>query len=350
MKVRSFVKKSIRRHDVQFQDQEFTTLEKDELLVRVTAVGLCGSDLHMYAGHSGYDWVDFPLVLGHEVTGVIKEVGTAVDNNLLGKRVVINPYIACGSCKHCSKGNINRCEFGKFSKEKNPSKALQYGFRKPGGLAEYMKVNKDNILFLNNPITDAVAAISEGLAVSYTGLVKVQGFKNKRILVVGPGPIGLGVAAILIGYSNKQVHMLGTKNDQERLKLAKHMGVSKTYSNWEEIERNSNTPFDAIIDCSGHYSIPGEGIKWLDRGGDIVLLGISNNKFSLPMDQIVRGEIVVKGSYGITLENYKKVLKMAGNIAFPFNQIVSEVIPFDNIKEGFNKALNHAPGKIVIKI
>src|SRR5690625_3287320 len=103
MIVRSFVKKSIRKADAQFIEQQFTDLNNDEMLIKVTAVGLCGSDLHMFAGHSGYDWVEFPLVLGHEVTGVVEDVGTAVDQSLLGKRVVINPYIACGNCTHCSR-------------------------------------------------------------------------------------------------------------------------------------------------------------------------------------------------------------------------------------------------------
>lgn len=348
MKVRSFVKNSIKKADAQFMERQLADLENDEILVKVTAVGLCGSDLHMYAGHSGYDWVDFPLVLGHEVTGIVEDVGIAADQELLGERVVINPYIACGNCIHCIDGNINRCEFGTFSKTKRPSKALQYGFREPGGLAKYMKVGKDNVLILNKSITDEVAAISEGLAVSYTGLAKVDNFKHKKILVVGPGPIGLGVVAILIGYGNKQVHMLGTEFDQERLKLASEMGVARVYSSWKDID--SQFPFDAIIDCSGHHSIPSEGIKWLDRGGEIILLGISNEKFSLPMDQIVRGEIVIKGSYGITINNYKEVLSMAAQDNFPFEKIVSEVIPFDHVTEGFEKALNKAPGKIVIKI
>ncbi|MEI3614401.1 zinc-dependent alcohol dehydrogenase [Pseudogracilibacillus sp. SO30301A] len=350
MKVNSFVKKTVDKYDAHFEQIEVPRVGNKEVLVQVSAVGLCGSDLHIYAGHPGYHWIDFPLVLGHEVTGRVVKVGTSCDDNLIGEKVVINPYIACGKCNHCQVGNINRCEFGGFSKEKKPSKALQYGFRKPGGLAEYIKVRQDNVIIIEESVPDTVAAISEGIAVSYTGLAKIDNFKHKRILVVGPGPIGLGVVAILAGYKNENVEVLGTQYDSDRLYLAKIIGAKQVYEDWQEIKENSNKSYDAIIDCSGHYSVPEESLKWVDRGADIVLLGISEDKFTLPMDQIVRGEINIKGSYGITVGNYKEVLKLAEDKSFPFKQIISEEIPFSDIKTGFNKALGKAPGKIVIKM
>lgn len=348
MEVRAFVKKTSGIRDARIESIKLGEMLPNEVLVKVNAVGICGSDLHMYAGHNGYDWVQYPLVLGHEITGTVVEAFSNQAQHLVGKRVVVNPYEPCGSCEHCKKGNINRCEFGEFTQNKMPSKALQYGFRKPGGLAEYMKVKAANVIVIEDAVSDQVAAISEALAVSYTAVKKVERFSKKKILVVGPGPIGLGVVALLVGNGNVNVDILGTAQDRSRLALSEEIGVRKAYSASSEVEQDLKNGYDAVIDCSGHHSVPEQALKWLKRGGEIVLVGISTNIFSIPMDQIVRGEISIKGSYGITLENYKEVLDMSKNPAFPFEKIIADAVSFDNIIKGFEKALLQIPGKVVV--
>uniref|UniRef100_UPI00403F6973 alcohol dehydrogenase catalytic domain-containing protein n=1 Tax=Oceanobacillus sp. FSL K6-2867 TaxID=2954748 RepID=UPI00403F6973 len=91
MKNIAFVKKSDQKHDVSFVEQELPELKPDECVIKVNAVGICGSDLHMYEGAKGYEWVTYPLVLGHEVTGTIIEVGQDVSEDFLSKRIVIDP-------------------------------------------------------------------------------------------------------------------------------------------------------------------------------------------------------------------------------------------------------------------
>ena len=301
----------------------------------------------MYDGLRGYDWVTYPLVLGHEVTG---KVVTVAEGEIPPQRMVINPYKSCGKCEFCLAGESNRCDFDYYKYIKTPTEALRYGFREPGGMADYMVVDNNNLIPILDEVTDEVAAISEALAVSYTAILKIENFAQKSILVVGPGPIGLGAAAILVGSGNSQVVMLGTAVDKNRLQLAKDIGVSKVYENAEDIPNEQFKGFDSIIDCSGHPSIPNTALSILKRGGELILVGINPANFSVPKDQIVRGEISITGSYGITQSNYEAVLSLAADPRYPFEKLIAQTVPFKDCLEGFESALNKATGKVVIKM
>ncbi|MET4561187.1 L-iditol 2-dehydrogenase [Lysinibacillus parviboronicapiens] len=348
MKYQALVKCSTKKKDVQFKTYTVPELDRNECLLKVSAVGICGSDLHMYDGHGGYDWVTYPLVLGHEVTGTVIAMGAAGDKTLLNKRVVINPYKSCGVCDYCQRGETNCCDFNDYKFIKTPTEALRYGFREAGGMGQYMVADINNIIVIDDTVCDEVAAISEALAVSYTAVLKVTDYKKKSILVVGPGPIGLGVAAILVGAGNEQTHMLGVPQDQSRLQLAKEIGVQATFVAMEELFHDKFSGYDAIIDCSGHPAIPKEAIRLLKRGGQLVLVGINSAEFSVPMDQIVRGEIMIKGSYGITQANFQAVLQMAADSKYPFNKLVAHTVSFKDSLDGFESALNKVNGKVVI--
>lgn len=350
MKNIAFVKNSDKKHDVAFVEQIMPKLESNQCLLKVNAVGICGSDLHMYEGTKGYEWITYPLVLGHEITGTIVDVGTSEAKNLISKRVVVDPYISCGTCHFCKNGETNRCDKGKFKVVKTPTEALRYGFREAGGLAQYMIVKTDNCIVIDDNISDEVAAISEALAVSYTAIIKIQDHTNKKILVVGPGPIGLGTVAILVGKGNKRVDVLGTSVDEERLKLAQEIGAQHIFMDIDQILKESFSGYDVVIDCSGHPSVPENSVKLLKRGGQLVLVGINNAKFSVPMDQIVRGEITINGSYGITRKNYEKLLDLAAQPAYPFEKLLAKKVPFSDTKQGFELALNKVSGKVVVSM
>lgn len=348
MKNIALVKNSNDKHDVSFVEQTLSDLKPNECLIKVNAVGICGSDLHMYEGAEGYEWITYPLVLGHEVTGTIIDVGSSKYKDLLSKRIVVDPYIGCGTCNYCKNGEKNRCDSGSYKLKKTPTDALQYGFRVAGGLAEFMIANIENCIIIDDSISDEVAAISEALAVSYTAILKIPNYSNKKILVVGPGPIGLGVLAILVGKGNGQVDVLGTSQDEDRLNLAKVIGAHQVYMTLDDILIESFSGYEVIIDSSGHPSVTENSLMLLKRGGQIVLVGINNAKFSLQMSQVVRGEITVSGSYGITRENYEELLELATQSEYPFGQLIAGKVSFTEAISGFELALRKVSGKVVI--
>lgn len=350
--MKAIVKNSAEPYDISIKELELGTLGEKEVLVKVSAVGICGSDLHMYAGHGGYDWIDYPLVFGHEISGTVVEVGEGADSSNKGKRVIVNPYIPCGQCEFCLKGEENRCDSGEFFVQKRPPQSLQYGFRKNGGMSEFLIVPEKNIVLIDDNTSDEVAAILEAIAVGVTAVEKINNIEEKSIVVFGPGPIGLGIVSILSGLNAKKIVVAGITGDEQRLEKAQELGADETIILGEAgtndlLERNP-LGYDAVFDSSGHNSVPKTAITVLKKGEEIVLVGISNNEFTLPMDQIVRGEIQIKGSYGITNESFHKTVLYAANPKFPFEKLITGVFPYDQAKEGFQNSLDRAPGKTVI--
>ena len=133
----AIAKRSTEPKDLAIEERASVEPSPGELLVRVIATGICGSDLHMYAGHGGYGWVNYPLVLGHEVTGVVATSRADGYDHLVGERVVVNPYKPCGVCEYCRRGQENRCDAGHSCGDKRPPASLRLGFREDGGMRVY---------------------------------------------------------------------------------------------------------------------------------------------------------------------------------------------------------------------
>ncbi|WP_085522737.1 zinc-dependent alcohol dehydrogenase [Tuberibacillus sp. Marseille-P3662] len=347
--MQAVVKSNDQPYELSVTDLPKPNIKDREVLVKVNRVGICGSDLHMYAGHEGYDWISYPLVLGHEITGTVIETSNQA---LQDRRVVINPYVPCGECNYCLRGEGNRCDHNAFFTNKKAPKSLQYGFRQHGGMAEFIAVPEENVVPISDKVSDNVAAVAEAIAVGLTAVEKTA-VTGKSVVIFGPGPIGLGVASLLVGMQADNIVMVGVPGDEMRLEKAKELGVHHTVITSETIVDdllNINHGYDGVIDCSGHHSVPRNAVKVLKKGGDLVLVGISTNTFSIEMDQIVRGEIQIKGSYGITGATFRRTLDYAADEAFPFDKLVSEDYDIASVKQAFDGALNKAAGKIVLKI
>lgn len=347
--MKAVVKHNDKPYELSVADMAKPEVRHGEVLVKVNRVGICGSDLHMYAGHEGYDWISYPLVLGHEITGIVVE---GENKALEGQRVVINPYVPCGECEYCNDGKENLCDNNGFSVKKKAPKSLQYGFRQHGGMAEFISVPEENVIPISESVSDNVAAVSEALAVGLTAVEKIDAIQGKTAIIFGPGPIGLGIASLLVGLEAEKIVMVGVSGDEERLALAQELGVHHTVNASENIIDGllaENNGYDMVFDCSGHHSVPKNAVKTLKKGGQLVLVGISTQAFALEMDQVVRGEIQVIGSYGITHETFKRTIEYAKDEAFPFEKLVSDAYSIENAKDAFDAAMNKAAGKIVIK-
>ena len=347
----AIVKRSPEPKDLAVEERGSVDPFPGELLVRVKATGICGSDLHMYAGHGGYDWVNYPLVLGHEVTGVVAASRAEGYDHLVGERVVINPYKPCGVCEYCRRGEENRCDVGHFYVDKRPPASLRIGFREDGGMREYLPVRPENVIPVDDRVPDEVAAISEAVAVGLEAVKKVDRLGEKAVAVFGPGPIGLAVCALLVGFGARKVAIVGVPGDEGRLEKARLLGVDAAIVRDDSLTEHLTTVapgYDAVFDCSGHPSVPLDAVKLLKKGGQLVLIGISNKAFALPMDQVVRGEIRIEGSYGITHATLEETLRLAVDPAFRFGDLVAERYPARQATDAFEAALAGAPGRTVL--
>ncbi|WP_027355771.1 zinc-dependent alcohol dehydrogenase [Desulfofundulus thermocisternus] len=349
--MKALVKKSTKQYDIELTDLQIPSLKDDEVLIKVTASSICGSDLHMYLGHEGYRWINYPVVLGHEVVGVVEAAGSGVEPDIVGKRVVINPYIPCNACDNCLKGEENICQAGPRTLTAPPL-SLQFGFRRNGGMAEYMVVPRDNALPLGNKISDEVAAILESVAVGVHAVNKIGDVKNKNIVIFGPGPIGLGIAVICKGLGSGKTLVAGLPDDEERLQIVKKIKAIPVRVDPADFSALAghlqDRPADVVFDCSGHPSVPEKAMYLVKKGGKVILVGISTGRFSLPMDCMVRGEIGLKGTYGTSKKSFLQAIEYAGLPQFPFEHIVTDRFRLAEAVAAFDLASNKKRGKILL--
>ena len=206
----------------------------NEVLVRVRAVGICGSDMHFYsAGNlAGYE-AEYPMVLGHEPAGEIVEVGLGVENLRSGMRVAVDPTISCGVCEGCRSGHRNLCDASVF----------MGGLQIPGSLREYAVVPARNVAPVSNKMSFTDATVVEPLAVLLHTMELVKLQLGEAVAVMGAGPIGLLAVAVtrLSGASSITV----ADRIPERLELAKQFGADAV------VDFTRDSVADAVFDMTG---------------------------------------------------------------------------------------------------
>lgn len=218
-------------------------------------------------------------------------------------------------------------------------------------MREYLSVPPENVVQVDNGVSDEVAAIAEAIAVGLEAVKKIDRLADKAIAVFGPGPIGLAICALLVGLGTHKVVVVGVPGDEARLRTATKLGVDAAVLADAHLRGQLMTlasGYDVVFDCAGHPSIPTDALKLLNRGGQLILVGISDRQFSMPMDQVVRGEMRVEGSYGITHATLEETLCLAADPAFRFVDLVAARYPALQAFEAFETALAGAPGRTLL--
>jgi 2-desacetyl-2-hydroxyethyl bacteriochlorophyllide A dehydrogenase len=349
------VLKSHSGHGVELTEVPLPQLKQDEVLVKVEAASICGSDLHMYHGMEAYQWVPLPLVLGHEFAGSVVDSGSQHNQHLIGKRVMINPYVPCGNCFQCRKGKTNLCDYGLNSMSKVAAKSLKYGFRENGGMAEYVAVNQRNVLPIPDELSFEVASIVEAVGIGVHAIEQANVLPGDRVVVIGPGPIGLSLIASLSNYALKHLIVVGLRVDRERLQLAQRLGATDIiYADEEnDIEAVARLTHgegvDFVFETSGYHQSLVTAIRMCTKGGKVMLVGISGKETMLPSNEIVRGEITLKGVYGVTEDTLRRTIAMASSGRFPFAQLITHILPLEQAVQGFEIGSNKQGVKVVLK-
>lgn len=326
-----------------------------EVRIRVIASAICGSDLHIYESTPGYEWLNLPMTPGHELVGVVDEAGAGVSPDWLGRRVVVNPYIPCGTCEQCSAGRFNLCDGGQTVLEKIPSAALQIGFRRPGGMADYVTAPVNNLLPVADDVTDEVASMLESFAVSVHATDHTSITGAETVLVIGPGPIGLGVVAALHAQGVKKILVAGLVADKRRLDIAKALGASRVFDASAEtyhdvvVTETDGHGVDLVFDCSGHPAGLEEAIHVVKRGGKIVLVGIYGKPAELPANAVVRGELSIIGTYGTTPKAFAKAVELVSTGQAHLEPMITHVMALEDVDNAFEHAHSKEGCKIVLK-
>lgn len=269
--------------DVRLERRAVPAPGPGEVLVEVTAVGVCGSDTHYYThGRIGPFSVDAPLVLGHEAAGRIVAVGDGVAPDRVGSRVSIEPQRPCRRCDQCKAGRYNLCPEMEF-------------FATPpidGAFAERVVIADDFAHDVPDSVSDAAAALIEPLSVGVWACQKAGVGAGSRVLVTGAGPVGVITAQVARALGASEVHI--SDLSEERLRFALEHGATHTHRADAPLD---HLEVDAFIDASGAQSAIRAGIPAVRPAGVVVLVGLGADDVLLPMALLQNRELVLTGVF-----------------------------------------------------
>jgi L-iditol 2-dehydrogenase len=248
-----------------------------EVLVRIGAVGVCGSDVHYYEhGRIGPRVVEAPLVLGHEASGRIEALGPGASRHRVGDRVALEPGVPCGRCRECRAGRYNLCRDVRFLGTPPID----------GAFTDYVAIHEDFAFPLPDGVSDEAGALIEPLAVGVWACRKAGVSAGDRVLVTGAGPIGL--LALQAARAHGATEVVVTDLNPRRLELAARLGASA----------DADGEFDALLECSGSVAALTKGIGALRPAGTAVAVGMGPEEDAvLPLALIQTRELWLTGTF-----------------------------------------------------
>jgi L-iditol 2-dehydrogenase len=271
---------------VDIEERPVPTPGPDEVLVRVASVGVCGSDTHYYEhGRIGSYVVEQPLVLGHEASGVITDVGSGVPAERVGQRVSVEPGVPDLTCPQCLAGRYNLCPNMRF-------------FATPpidGAFAEYVLVHTAFAHPVPDSIGDDAAALLEPLSVGVWACRRGHVGAGTRVLVTGAGPIGLVALQCALAFGATEVVVSDV--NPARLELARQLGATAVVDARSERVGDLDRPPQVLLECSGFPPAIAEAIRALDRAGRAVLVGMGGDEIPLPLSRVQERELEVTGTF-----------------------------------------------------
>jgi L-iditol 2-dehydrogenase len=319
---------------VELQERDRPSVGADEVLVEVHSAGVCGSDAHAYVYDSGYEWIKMPRIMGHEYSGRVAEVGSEVESFRAGDHVVEEPIHECGECFQCKNGQANVCRNFSIT-----------GMHRHGAFAEFAAVDPEHLHAVPADVPLAHAAVTEPTSIATRAVLERSATDpGDDVLVEGPGPIGVLVAAVADSLgANVVVSGLGRDADY-RLPLVADLGIETV--NVEETDLGERTDavtdgrgFDVVFDATGHHSGVGTAVEHVRKGGQVVVVGIPNEPSEVALTEAVRGEVDITASYGSLWRDFERALRLMEDGAVPVEAVADRSFGTDDPSAAFEAFL-----------
>lgn len=273
-----------------------------EVRIAVKRIGICGSDPTIYRGLHPY--VSYPLVPGHEISGVVDMVGEGVDASRVGDRVTVIPHLVCGNCDACATKTYNFCEELRCT-----------GAEADGAMCEYFCISSEMAIKIPDEMNIDDAALVEPACVAYHGAKRASITSEDKVLVVGAGPIGVFCMQSCFALGAKKVYIADM--DAERLEIAKSLGatgiidVSKE-SLSEGLARLGEEKITVYYDCVGEKGVVLNNILSIaHRGSRIVIIGVLQNEYNIPkLPDFVQHELSLFGTTMYVPTDYVEMIDL----------------------------------------
>jgi L-iditol 2-dehydrogenase len=302
-----------------------------EVLIRVGACGICGSDVHGYDGSSGRRIP--PIVMGHEAAGRIAALGVGVTGLAEGERVTFDSTIYCGACGFCKRGEVNLCDHRQVL-------GVSCGdYSRAGAFAEYVAVPARVVYKLPESISFAEAAMLEAVAVAIHAVSLAEISAQSTALVVGAGTIGVLILQALRAAGCKRVFVSDV--DASRLKLAKELGAADILRADADVveqilQRTGGVGVDVAMEAVGRDETVNAAIASVRKGGTVVLVGNISPAATLPLQKVVTRQIRLQGSCASAGE-YPQAIALMASGAIRVKPLISAIAPLAEGPQWFER-------------
>lgn len=301
----------------------------NEVLIEVEYAGLCGSDAGIYKFKSAFERMDLPTVIGHEYAGRVVEIGSNVTTHNIGDLVVERPIRPCGECYQCRIGEENICQNADLT-----------GIDLDGAYERYIAVPSANLHTVPDGIEPQHAAIVEPTAIAARTVIENSRVSpGDRVLVEGPGPIGL-LAAQIADTQGGEVIVSGVGPDTKyRLPLARKLGFETLNVAEEDVgartdDFTDDIGYDVVIDATGHPSGITTGVEQVRKGGQVVLVALTGET-TMSYTSAVRSEIDIQCSYSAVYEDFERALRLIASGDVDAQTFVDDRYSLLNAEEAF---------------
>jgi len=320
--------------DLRLDNFETDVLGTHQLQVDVAYGGICGSDLHYYQ-HGGFGTVRIkePMVLGHEVSGIVRVVGSAVQNFQAGQRIAISPSRPCGQCQYCQKGQHNHCLDMRFFGSAMRFPHVQGAFR------QTLVIDASQAHPLHDSLSLSLAALAEPLSVGLHAIQRAGSVFGKQVLVTGCGPIGTlligalrraGAARIVaVDIADKPLECARAMGADETINIAKHPEALAPFALNKGV-------FDVMFEASGNDRALRNGLDVVAPRGVIVSIGLGGDS-TLPLNQLVGKELELRGTFRFH-EEFAVAVRFLNEGLIDGRPVISHVMDFDDAIHAFELA------------
>jgi L-iditol 2-dehydrogenase len=313
-------------YQIEVKEVEEQPVEANEVVIKVKAAGICGSDIHTYKGL--HPFRKPPVIIGHEVAGEIVKVGEAVKKFKVGDRVTVEPQTGCGSCEYCLTGKINYCE-----NRGAPGVKGWYGT-----MAEYFVAPENCVFKLPDNVDLYQGVLVEPLAVGVHAVRKADIQLGEKVAILGAGPIGLLTLACVKAAGATTI--LVTDVMDYCLESAQKLGATHTLNitdkaNWVDEIRGQIGPFDKVLVAVGVPGIINQALGLLRKGGRVVTIAMFHGEQSFDIANLQGSEKEIVGCMTYTREDTQAAIELIANGYVDSDVIITHKLPYAQAAEGF---------------
>lgn len=330
------------RHNLQVDDIPVKAANERGVVIKVHYCGVCGTDVHIYEGEKGSAEVEPPIVLGHELSGEVVEIGDKVTRVKVGDRVAVDPNEYCGQCYYCNIGKKHMC-----------NNMIGLGTARDGGFAEFITVPEYLVYPIPDNVSYKVGAMIEPISCCLHGINLIDINLGDTVMVVGTGNIGL-IMVQLAKNKGASVIIAVEPNDVRREKAIKFgaaFGINPVTDDTDEIlAEHKIENVDVVIDCAGRVNTCEYSVKYAGKGAQVMLFGLTgpDDEMTVKPFSMFKKELTIKASF-VNPDSFEKSIALLSGGNLKVDEIISDIVDLDDINTVFEQKLYAKDGKVLIK-